>query len=280
MLPLDDLAEVASALARVDLDKLVVTDRRHHTLIELRFDGNGRGPLRFVNCARSLNKELKISDFDGEHTLSDIQQFYRSLRNCYVSSLRLHRQVIHPRELADLRAIRNDYAVNQAHLSSRDAKGTMHLLEAIPQCAALKWEYALTDDFFSHAIIRNVRYLNLVNCKNLGIAVQEWLHSTRENVGGRRLTLRQDKYDFDATELAHMLRNQFLDDTQSRDYQLLVYGNLRDGHDETSVNAVGDVLEVEAAEQRAFLGYELCMTRLSKHNAESCFYLVAPKENF
>lgn len=114
MLPLDDLAGVASALARTDLDTLFITDRRHHSLVLSHFDG--KGPLRFVNSARALNKELKISGFDDELTLSDIQEFYRSLRNCYVSSLRLHRHVIDPKELTKLRAVRNDYAVYGAHL--------------------------------------------------------------------------------------------------------------------------------------------------------------------
>lgn len=114
MLPLDDLREVASTLARTDLDKVLVVDRRHHSLIQSHFDG--KGPLRFVYSAYAIKRKLKISGFDGERQFRDIQKFCRSLRNCFISDMRLDGHLFGPKEWDEMLASKNHYVVVQAHI--------------------------------------------------------------------------------------------------------------------------------------------------------------------
>lgn len=83
MLPFDDLAEVAAALARADLDTLSMVDRRSRSLIGSRFVG--RGPLRFVSAACANENGRWFSCFIGELAIDgdpvkDVSQFCGLLR--------------------------------------------------------------------------------------------------------------------------------------------------------------------------------------------------------
>lgn len=118
MLPLHDLAEVAAALAREELFTLTIVDRRHHFLVESRFDGTG--PLKFVYWARADKYGMLFSCAGGElaaiDELPDLRQFWCALRNCFVYSLCLDADMFDDEDLAGLRAVREAYVVDQAEL--------------------------------------------------------------------------------------------------------------------------------------------------------------------
>ncbi|KAH7700588.1 hypothetical protein AAVH_32289, partial [Aphelenchoides avenae] len=184
----------------------------------------------------------------------EADEFCRYLKNCYVHQLALVADAFAGGSRLELRAVQGSYSVSNLRISQCEEPLALELLNDVPQCTTLSWDGCPTSAFFDHPTVRNCMYLavgNLINCDVTSIV--DWISQRYTSV--QSATPRGMNVDFwkddskigpHASRLVEVLKQQFLEDDKSREYELVLSSEiLTTGTNEEFVNRAGDVLEVE-----------------------------------